>query len=145
MKHRQHQFLVHLPPSSFIIIAANLCLNLYPCVINYYLILLSIFLHLTKPIFCRKRLCFIVPCVSLFLVFRRIGEYISLDLFYKYNQTKPNQTKPNRTKPNRTEPNRTKPNQTEPNQTKPKLRSSERHFSCSVALRRFSSVCKKPA
>ena len=27
-------------------------------------------------------LCFVVPCVSLFLVFRPIGEYISLDLFY---------------------------------------------------------------
>ena len=41
------------------------------------LLLLSIFLHLTKTIFCRKRLCFIVPCVSLFLVFRPIGEYIN--------------------------------------------------------------------
>ena len=43
----------------------------------YYL---SIFLHLTKTIFCRKRLCFI------FLVFRCIGEYISLDLFCQFCQ-----------------------------------------------------------
>ena len=37
----------------------------------YYL---SIFLHLKKTIFRLKRLCF--------LVFLRIGEYISLELFY---------------------------------------------------------------
>ena len=38
------------------------------------LLLLSIFLHLMKTVCCRKRLCFIV--------FRRVGEYISPDLFY---------------------------------------------------------------
>ena len=37
------------------------------------LLLLSIFLHLTKTVES--------ACVSLLLVFRRIGEYISLDLF----------------------------------------------------------------
>ena len=43
----------------------------------FLLLLLSVFLHLKKTIFCRKR--FVFPC---FLVYRRIGEYISLDLFY---------------------------------------------------------------
>ena len=45
----------------------------------YYL---SIFLHLTKTIFCRKRL------FLCFLVFRRIGEYVltyaTIDLFYLF-------------------------------------------------------------
>ena len=45
------------------------------CLLCFLLLLLSsIFLHLMKTIFCRKRLCF--------LVFRRTGEYISPDLFY---------------------------------------------------------------
>ena len=43
-----------------------------------FFLLLSVFLHLTKIIFCRKRLCF--------LLFRRIGECISLDLFHQFCQ-----------------------------------------------------------
>ena len=42
------------------------------------LLLLSIFLHLMETIFCHKE----SACVSLLLVFRRIGEYIFLGLFY---------------------------------------------------------------
>ena len=45
---------------------------------SYYY--LSVFMHPMKTIFCQKRL------FHCFLVFRHIGEYISLDLFYQFCQ-----------------------------------------------------------
>ena len=48
----------------FFYISAFLSVFFFASFFFYYY--LSIFLHLTKTIFCRKRLCFMFPCVSLY-------------------------------------------------------------------------------
>ena len=64
----------------FLIFVIRFFLSVFFFASFFFYYYMSIFLHLTKTIFYRKRL------FHCFLVFRRIGEYISLDLFCQFCQ-----------------------------------------------------------